>query len=83
MDYAIDYASLPLVTMLIGLTGGLALFLHGMTMMSTAMRAMAGSRLKTKDLTAHLGAFFISLAVKDIQTRLQHQISGRLAFSIV
>jgi phosphate:Na+ symporter len=33
--------------MLIGLAGGLALFLHGMTMMSNAMRAMAGSRLKT------------------------------------
>lgn len=32
--------------MLIGLAGGLALFLHGMTMMSSAMRAMAGSRLK-------------------------------------
>ena len=47
MDYALDYASLPLVSMLIGLTGGLALFLHGMTMMSTAMRAMAGSRLKS------------------------------------
>lgn len=47
MDHAMEYASLPLVTMLIGLAGGLALFLHGMTMMSTAMRAMAGSRLKT------------------------------------
>jgi phosphate:Na+ symporter len=47
MGYAMDYASLPLVSMLIGLIGGLALFLHGMTMMSTAMRAMAGSRLKT------------------------------------
>jgi len=33
--------------MLIGLAGGLALFLHGMTTMSNAMRAMAGSRLKT------------------------------------
>jgi phosphate:Na+ symporter len=33
--------------MLIGLAGGLALFLHGMTMMSDAMRAMAGSRLKS------------------------------------
>jgi phosphate:Na+ symporter len=42
-----DYESLPLVAMLIGLAGGLALFLHGMTMMSAAMRAMAGSRLKT------------------------------------
>lgn len=42
-----DYASLSLAPMLIGLAGGLALFLHGMTMMSNAMRAMAGSRLKT------------------------------------
>jgi len=42
-----DYESLSLVTMVIGLAGGLALFLHGMTMMSDAMRAMAGSRLKT------------------------------------
>jgi phosphate:Na+ symporter len=32
--------------MLIGLAGGLALFLHGMTMMSSSLRAMAGSRLK-------------------------------------
>ena len=38
---------LSLAPMLIGLAGGLALFLHGMTMMSNAMRAMAGSRLKT------------------------------------
>ena len=42
-----DYASLSLAPMLIGLAGGLALFLHGMTMMSNALRAMAGSRLKT------------------------------------
>jgi len=39
--------SLSLIPMLIGLAGGLALFLHGMTMMSNAMRAMAGSRLKS------------------------------------
>jgi len=38
---------LALAPMLIGLAGGLALFLHGMTTMSNAMRAMAGSRLKT------------------------------------
>jgi phosphate:Na+ symporter len=38
--------SLSLLPMLIGLAGGLALFLHGMTMMSNALRAMAGSRLK-------------------------------------
>ncbi len=42
-----DYEPLPVVAMLIGLAGGLALFLHGMTMMSGAMRAMAGSKLKT------------------------------------
>jgi len=42
-----DYQSLSLAPMLIGMAGGLALFLHGMTMMSNAMRAMAGSRLKT------------------------------------
>jgi phosphate:Na+ symporter len=42
-----DYASLSLAPMLIGLAGGLALFLHGMAMMSNALRAMAGSRLKT------------------------------------
>ena len=42
-----DYATLSLAPMLIGLAGGLALFLHGMTMMSNALRAMAGSRLKT------------------------------------
>lgn len=42
-----DYESLTLVPMLIGLAGGLALFLHGMTMMSDAMRAMAGSQLKS------------------------------------
>jgi phosphate:Na+ symporter len=36
-----------LLPMLIGLAGGLALFLHGMTMMSNAMRAMAGSKLKS------------------------------------
>ena len=39
--------SFSLMTMLLGLAGGLALFLHGMTMMSNAMRAMAGSQLKT------------------------------------
>ncbi len=38
--------SFSLMTMLIGLAGGLALFLHGMTMMSNAMRAMAGGKLK-------------------------------------
>jgi phosphate:Na+ symporter len=38
--------SLSLLPMLIGLAGGLALFLHGMTMMSNSLRAMAGSRLK-------------------------------------
>jgi len=42
-----DYESLSLAPMLIGLAGGLALFLHGMTMMSNAMRAMAGSQLNT------------------------------------
>ena len=42
-----DYESLAIAPMLIGLAGGLALFLHGMTMMSNAMRAMAGSQLKT------------------------------------
>lgn len=42
-----DYEALSLAPMLIGLAGGLALFLHGMTMMSNAMRAMAGSQLKT------------------------------------
>jgi phosphate:Na+ symporter len=39
--------SFSLATMLIGLGGGLALFLHGMTMMSNAMRAMAGCQLKS------------------------------------
>ncbi|MEI6113596.1 MAG: Na/Pi cotransporter family protein [Burkholderiales bacterium] len=39
--------SLLLIPMLVGLAGGLALFLHGMTMMSNAMRAMAGSQIKT------------------------------------
>ena len=42
-----DDASFSLIPMLIGLAGGLALFLHGMTMMSNAMRAMAGCRLKS------------------------------------
>jgi phosphate:Na+ symporter len=41
-----EYEPLSLLTMLIGLAGGLALFLHGMTMMSNALRAMAGSRMK-------------------------------------
>ena len=41
-----DQESLSLAPMLIGLAGGLALFLHGMTMMSNSLRAMAGSRLK-------------------------------------
>ena len=41
-----EYENLSLVPMLIGLAGGLALFLHGMTMMSNAMRVMAGSKLK-------------------------------------
>ena len=40
------YESLPLIPMLIGLAGGLALFLRGKTMMSNAMRAIAGSRVK-------------------------------------
>lgn len=42
-----DGDSFSLIPMLIGLAGGLALFLHGMTMMSDAMRAMAGCRLKS------------------------------------
>jgi phosphate:Na+ symporter len=37
---------MSVLPMLIGLAGGLALFLHGMTMMSNSLRAMAGSRLK-------------------------------------
>lgn len=48
----------PLVTMLIGLAGGLALFLHGMTMMSNALRAMAGSRMK--DIMAKLAGNRVS-----------------------
>lgn len=47
-----DHDTLSFAPMLIGLAGGLALFLHGMTMMSDAMRAMAGSRLK--DIMARL-----------------------------
>ena len=39
--------SLLLIPMLIGLAGGLALFLHGMTLMSNALRTMAGSQIKT------------------------------------
>ncbi len=39
--------SLLLIPMLIGLAGGLAMFLHGMTLMSTGMRTMAGSQIKT------------------------------------
>jgi phosphate:Na+ symporter len=42
-----DDEAFSLIPMLIGLAGGLALFLHGMTMMSNAMRAMAGCRLKS------------------------------------
>ncbi len=42
-----DDESFSLIPMLIGLAGGLALFLHGMTMMSNAMRAMAGCQLKS------------------------------------
>lgn len=42
-----DQEAFSLVPMLIGLAGGLALFLHGMTLMSSAMRGMAGSRLNT------------------------------------
>ncbi len=42
-----DNPTFSLTTMLLGLAGGLALFLHGMTMMSNAMRAMAGSQLQT------------------------------------
>ena len=42
-----EHEPLALAPMLIGLVGGLALFLHGMSMMSGAMRSMAGSRLKT------------------------------------
>lgn len=41
-----DNDTFSLAPMLIGLAGGLALFLHGMTMMSNAMRAMAGNQLK-------------------------------------
>lgn len=39
--------SLQLIPMLIGLAGGLAMFLHGMTLMSNGMRTMAGSQIKT------------------------------------
>lgn len=42
-----DTPSFELFPMMVGMAGGLALFLHGMTMMSNAMRAMAGCRLKT------------------------------------
>jgi phosphate:Na+ symporter len=42
-----DDASFSLIPMVLGLAGGLALFLHGMTIMSNAMRAMAGCRLKS------------------------------------
>jgi phosphate:Na+ symporter len=42
-----DKDTVSLIPMFIGLAGGLALFLHGMTMMANAMRAMAGCRLKS------------------------------------
>lgn len=42
-----DEQGIAWATMIMGLAGGLALFLHGMTMMSTALKAMAGSRLKS------------------------------------
>ncbi|HMN75747.1 MAG TPA: Na/Pi cotransporter family protein [Burkholderiaceae bacterium] len=64
-----DHEPLPLVAMLIGLVGGLALFLHGMTMMSGAMRAMAGSRLN--DIMARLarnrfGALLTGMGITSI-----------------
>ncbi|TVR09937.1 MAG: Na/Pi cotransporter family protein [Planctomycetota bacterium] len=45
--HAVDEQGISWATMIMGLAGGLALFLHGMTMMSTALKAMAGSQLKT------------------------------------
>jgi phosphate:Na+ symporter len=62
--------SLRLVPMLIGLAGGLALFLHGMTMMSNALRSMAGSRLK--EIMARLAG-----------NRLSALLTGAIATAVV
>jgi Na+/phosphate symporter len=51
-----DGESFSLIPMLSGLASGLALFLHGMTMMSNAMRAMAGCRLSRIHAVNYRGA---------------------------
>lgn len=65
-----DQESLSFAPMLIGLAGGLALFLHGMTMMSNSLRAMAGSRLK--EIMARLAG-----------NRLSALLTGAIATAVV
>jgi phosphate:Na+ symporter len=76
-----DYEPLSWLTMLIGLAGGLALFLHGMTMMSNALRAMAGSRMK--DIMARLaGNRFTALLTGAIATAVVQSSSVTTVIAI-
>ncbi len=76
-----DYESLSWLTMLIGLAGGLALFLHGMTMMSNALREMAGSRMK--DIMAKLaGNRFSALLTGAIATAVVQSSSVTTVIAI-
>lgn len=76
-----DQDSLSLAPMLIGLAGGLALFLHGMTMMSNSLRAMAGSRLK--DIMARLaGNRFSALLTGAIATAVVQSSSVTTVIAI-
>ena len=76
-----DQDNLSLAPMLIGLAGGLALFLHGMTMMSNALRAMAGSRLK--EIMARLaGNRFSALLTGAIATAIVQSSSVTTVIAI-
>jgi phosphate:Na+ symporter len=76
-----DYEPLSWLTMVIGLAGGLALFLHGMTMMSNALRAMAGSRMK--DIMARLaGNRFSALLTGAIATAVVQSSSVTTVIAI-
>jgi Na+/phosphate symporter len=64
-----DYANLSLAPMLIGLAGGLALFLHGMTMMSNALeRALTESLRGAYSLTrrfVRVGSGLVHMPAQD------------------
>ncbi len=67
--------------MLLGLVGGLGLFLFGMTLMSDAMKAIAGSRLKQL-LTALTRKRIVAVALGAVATMLVQSSSATTVMTV-